>query len=47
MKFREINNVLDNRYKACDGDVKDKSVVGVFETFDTRVTLTELRPYSR
>ena len=40
---------MDNRYKACDGDVKDKCVKDkcVFETFDRRVTLTELRPYSR
>ena len=35
------------RYKACDAGVKDDAVSAVFETFDTRVTLTELRPYSR
>ena len=35
------------RYKACDAGVKDDSVIPVTETFDTRVTLTELRPYSR
>ena len=37
------------RYKACDAGVKDDAaVIPVTESLlDTKVTLTELRPYSR